>query len=295
MTTEIQLQSLEDYEDIIQRGLDTFIDVGNALLEIRDSRLYKASYSTFEDYCKERWGWERRHAYRLIDAAQVVSNVSNWTQILPTTESQARPLTQLEPEQQREVWGLVMESGDKVTASRVQQEVDKILKPHVANNSGNNEWYTPSVYIEAARKVMGSIDCDPASSEIANEVVKATMYYTCDEDGTTKEWTGNIWMNPPYSQPLITAFCDLLVKKYVGKEIQQACVLVNNATETRFYQAMLSVCSAVCFLKGRVKFVDREGIESGAPLQGQTVLYFGENLKPFTEYFQEFGVILYGR
>ena len=47
---------------------------------------------------RERWGFERRQAYRLIDAATAVSNVSNWTQALPTTESQARPLTRLEPE-----------------------------------------------------------------------------------------------------------------------------------------------------------------------------------------------------
>ena len=53
---------------------------GLALMEIRDGRLYRAEFGTFEEYCNQRWGWERAHAYRLIDAAQVVENVSNWRQ-----------------------------------------------------------------------------------------------------------------------------------------------------------------------------------------------------------------------
>ena len=53
-----------------------------------------------------------------------------------------------------------------------------LVLPHVANNSGENEWYTPIDYINDAREVMGSIDVDPASSDIANEIVKATQYFT---------------------------------------------------------------------------------------------------------------------
>ena len=141
---------------------------------------------------------------------------------------------------------------------------------------------------------MGAIDVDPASSEKANEIVKARLFYTVDNDGRRQPWKGNVWMNPPYAQPLIAEFCELLLGKYQGGEVQQACVLVNNATETLFYQDMLEACEAVCFIKGRVKFIDEQGIESGAPLQGQTVLYFGDRLAAFTQMFQAFGVILHG-
>jgi len=294
--TQLIIRTLEDCEVIIQRGLNTFIDVGNALLEIRDNRLYKDCHATFEDYCKERWDFTRQHAYRLMEAAEVAGNLSPIGDNLPTAESQARPLTQLEPEQQREVWGRVTESGDKVTASRVQEEVDSIIgKAHVSHNSGNNEWYTPSVFIEAARAVMGSIDTDPASSDKANEIVLAGRYFTKSDDGRFQRWGGNVWMNPPYSQPLILDFCELLVQKYRDKEIQQACVLVNNATETVHYQHMMEACSAICFIKGRVKFVDESGDASGAPLQGQSILYFGLNQSAFAECFSAYGVILYAK
>jgi hypothetical protein len=64
----------------------------------------------------------RIHAHRLIEAAQVVENVSNWTQTAPATESQARPLTVLPPEAQREVWQAAVETAPngKVTAAHVQ-------------------------------------------------------------------------------------------------------------------------------------------------------------------------------
>ena len=187
------------------------------------------------------------------------------------------------------------QSGGELTSVGLYTLGREVAKqPHVSFNTGKNEWYTPPVYIEAARQVMGGIDIDPASSHKANEAVKAPKYYTVEDDGRRQPWLGNVWMNPPYAQPLISDFCDLLVKKYKDGEVQQACVLVNNATETLFYQNMLKECAGVCFIKGRVKFVDEQGKESGAPLQGQTVLYFGNQHHQFAEMFQAFGVILHG-
>ena len=139
---------------------------------------------------------------------------------------------------------------------------------------------------------MGSIDLDPASSSIANKTVGAKVYFTIDDDGLAKEWSGNVWLNPPYAQPLIKEFADHVVNEYLSEHIGQACVLVNNATETRWLQAMLLVCDAVCFPSGRVKFMDREGNATGAPLQGQAIVYFGENIAKFKEAFCGFGVVL---
>lgn len=180
-------------------------------------------------------------------------------------------------------------------AKEIQAEVTtasmlRIDKPHVSNNSGENEWYTPPEFIDAARSAMGDIDCDPASSFIANKTVKAEIYFTEKENGLTHEWNGRVWMNPPYAQPLCQQFCSALVEKYQAKEIEQACVLVNNATETVWQQEMLSACVAVCFVKGRVRFIDIAG-NPGAPLQGQVLLYFGNNVTTFKKHFESFGLI----
>lgn len=108
-----------------------------------------------------------------------------------------------------------------------------VKKPHVSNNSGNNEWYTPVKILEIARSVMGSIDTDPASSEMANRNVKATTFYTEEDDGLKRDWAGNIWLNPPYAQPAIQNFSDKLIEEIKKGNVKQAMVLVNNATETK--------------------------------------------------------------
>lgn len=172
---------------------------------------------------------------------------------------------------------------------------EKKGKPHVSHSSGNNEWYTPSKYIAAAYDVMGSIDLDPASSGLANETVKAETYYTAEDDGLAQEWAGRVWMNPPYASGLIDLFAEKLAKHVNAGDVTEACVLVNNATETGWFNALLDVATCVCLIKTRVKFIDIDGRPSGAPLQGQVVLYIGENETRFAAGFGHFGRVLYAR
>lgn len=160
--------------------------------------------------------------------------------------------------------------------------------PHVSFNSGENEWYTPEYLIDSARIAMGNIDLDPASSKIANMKVGAKKYYDDEDNGLNKKWYGNIWLNPPYSQPLISQFSEKINTEI--NNFTQACILTNNATETEWYQNILINASAVCFLKGRVKFLDIVGKASGAPLQGQTIIYIGSKSKEFYNEFKQYGI-----
>ena len=193
----------------------------------------------------------------------------------------AYQVTKMMQEEQEEIASRI-QSGEN--AKSVVLEVQK--RPHVANNSGNNEWYTPSEYIEAARKAMGSIDTDPASNDIANKVVKAEKYYTIETDGLAHDWHGNVWMNPPYSSDLITKFIEKL--KEQRENYEQAIILVNNATETQWFYEIVKIASAVCFPKSRVKFYMPDG-KTGAPLQGQAVLYVGDNTEKFISAFGGIG------
>lgn len=124
--TTVETTRLTELEIIIDHGLQTFVEVGNALLEIRDSRLYREQYPTFEEYCRERWNFTRMRASQLIAAAEVVSNVNNCLQI-PANEAQARPLTKLTSQIQRTVWPIVVDTAPngKITASHVQRVVDE--------------------------------------------------------------------------------------------------------------------------------------------------------------------------
>ena len=287
--TLIEQNELQQHEAAIERGLKTFVEVGTALTAIRDGRLYRPNYCNFEDYCQGRWGMSRPRAYQLIDAAKVNHNLSTVVDKLPSTERQARELARLEPEEQREIWQELVgrDSAETITAEEIRKAV------HVSHNSGNNEWYTPPEYIEAARRVMGGIDLDPASSGMANTIVGASRFYTQEDDGLMHDWAGRVWMNPPYEAGLIRAFADKLAVHVRRREVNEACVLVNNATETGWFRVMLDVASCVCFIRGRVKFIDSVGNPSGAPLQGQALLYIGLNVGDFTQAFSGFGTVLY--
>jgi phage N-6-adenine-methyltransferase len=167
-----------------------------------------------------------------------------------------------------------------------------INKPHIAYNSGNNEWYTPSEYIESARLVMGEIALDPASSELANTVVKAKDYFTIETNGIEALWHGKIWLNPPYSSDLVSKFVDKLVESYDNQDVDETIVLVNNATETKWFQSLIEIASAICFTFGRVKYWCPEG-NQGAPLQGQAIVYIGDNPIAFRDEFKKHGWVAF--
>jgi hypothetical protein len=132
----------------------------------------------------------------------------------------------------------------------------------------------------------------PASSIIANETVRAATFYTKEDDGLTQRWGGRVWMNPPYGQPLIAQFSEAFAARYEAGEFEQGVVLVNNATETAWFQRLVRIASAVCFPAGRVRFIDADGQANGAPLQGQSVLYCGREVGAFEDQFRQFGHVL---
>jgi len=127
--TRIERIRLEQYEKIIERGKQTFIEVGGALMSIRDSRLYRATHDTFEDYCRERWGWSHRHVNRQIQAAEIAGRMGPMGP-KPDNERQVRPLAELEPEEQAAAWDEAVKTArpGRVTEKHVRGVVEKRRK-----------------------------------------------------------------------------------------------------------------------------------------------------------------------
>jgi ParB family chromosome partitioning protein len=169
--------------------------------------------------------------------------------------------------------------------------------PWVAHNTGEEGWYTPGPIIAAAVEVMGRIDLDPASTELANNGnreepgVGAEVFYTREEDGLTKPWAGKVWLNPPYRHPAVAMFGTRLAREWDAGNVVEAMALVNNTTEVAWFQEVAARASALCFLKGRLRFWQDTG--PGAPMQGQAIIYLGPSPEAFRDAFVRFGFVTF--
>lgn len=178
-------------------------------------------------------------------------------------------------------------SGDQGNGAPQADDAAMVAPVSLRPDYDSDEWYTPVEIMNAARAVLGQIDLDPASCALANTVVHAARYYTRDEDGLRKAWHGRVWLNPPYSQP--GQFVETLLAGYVAGRVSQAIVLVNNATETYWFQKLLRF--PVCFPARRLQFWRHDHSGVGAR-QGQAIFYLGPDKAAFLEQFGAIGPVL---
>lgn len=158
--------------------------------------------------------------------------------------------------------------------------------------SDSDEWATPPIYIEAARRVMGSIDLDPASNPLAQQIVKAGEILTKNEDGLRYRWRGNIWLNPPFGG-VSGEFVSHLIREYEAGHVKQAVVCVNNhSTDSIWYQPLKQF--PCCIPHHRPNFVggarDSGGTDT-SPNKGISFTYIGSNQHLFIKEFSVFGAI----
>lgn len=200
---------------------------------------------------------------------------------------QIRDAEEAEPGIVRRTLDTLIEAGEEPTKAAVNRAI-----AHRTTFSGNDEWYTPTEYIECARRVMGTIDLDPASNEKAASVVKASAWFTTEDDGLAQEWSGTVWLNPPYSQPAIAQFADKMVAEWDSGRVTGAVVLTNNYTDSGWFHALAHAATAICFTRGRIRFISAEtGKRADSPPQGQSFFYFGNDVAAFIREFGDVGFI----
>jgi ParB family chromosome partitioning protein len=154
----------------------------------------------------------------------------------------------------------------------------------------SDDWCTPLEYVESAREVLGTIDLDPATSEEAQEVVKATRTFTEEQDGLRQKWRGRVWLNPPYAQ--LHAFATKLLDEYAAGRVTAAIVLTHNNTDSSWFHALAGKLAAICFTRGRVKFINHAREETNHPQQGQCFMYFGNDVPGFITHFGGYGTVM---
>ena len=264
VVAEVRKQKLTEAQDIADALLLAEMRLGELISEIPESPGKRTDLNPEDDVQRSKKDVVQALGFS-VKTAQRFETLAKHPDIVASMSAEARA------------------DGEIISRTSILKAIAK--KPFVINNSGNTEWYTPKQYIESARKVMGSIDLDPASSKEAQKIVRAAKYYDSKADGLTKKWKGNIWLNPPYN--IVRQFVD----KLLDSPFDQAIVLVNNATETEWFARLAERSSAMVFHTGRIRFATPESDGEGTTpcMQGQVFLYFGGNVMQFFDEFSRYG------
>jgi hypothetical protein len=189
---------LAELEPIIERGLTAFLEVGTALLEINDKRLYRQTHSTFKEYVEERWKMSARHAYRLCESAEVIRSLPEKCDQLVTTESQVRELAKVEPDQRVEVLRVASSKG-RVTAKSIQEAAN------ITEDQPDDVVMTP---LDVARDVVNHFEpsgriLDPCRGRGAfADLMPGSEWCEVSEGRDFYQWNEPVnWIvsNPPYS------------------------------------------------------------------------------------------------
>ena len=135
------------------------------------------------------------------------------------------------------------------------------------SDSYSDEWYTPKFIIDS----LGEFDLDPCAPSVPIFKTAEVMYNEFD-DGLAQKWKGRVWLNPPYSRPLISKFMRRMA------EHNRGTALIFSRTDTELFQTeVFDKASAVKFLKGRIKFLRPDGTEAGTPGCGSVLIAYGED------------------
>ena len=160
----------------------------------------------------------------------------------------------------------------------------------INQTSGKVEYYTPADIVEAARRVMGAIDLDPASSPAANATIRATTFFTEADDGLARPWFGRVWMNHPFGRNLNRPWVAKLVTEYRAGRVSQACCITFAATSEVWFQPLFVF--PLCFISPRTNYLLPDGSIKKGVTKGSVVAYLGDQVGDFATHFGRLGRVM---
>ena len=142
-----------------------------------------------------------------------------------------------------------------------------------------DQWMTPGHVVDVARAALGSIELDPATSDEAQQRIRAVRWWTLADDALSRDWRSpSVWLNPPYSGP--RPFVAAMVDGWQSGDVRAGLIILTatSAFGTCYGLAAVRAAALVC-CPGRVRFVMPGGIVGTAPRDGSVILAGGPGLK----------------
>lgn len=133
--------------------------------------------------------------------------------------------------------------------------------------NSTDEWYTPKEIIDA----LGEFDLDPCAP-MHPLWPTAKIMYNKQDNGLIQNWGGRIWLNPPYSKPLMWQFVEKLAEHGNG-----IALLFNRCDSNKFQDIIFKKATGMMFLRNRIKFFRPDGTRGDSPGCGSILIAFGED------------------
>lgn len=301
-------ERLAHCERLIETGVGAYFNMGLALREIQEHKLYRHEHSTFEEYLNARWGLKPSTAYRCIGAAITTRALIDGGETEPPRkESQVRPLVGLDESDAREAWSAARDiaGGKRPTARQVAEAVSRVEESKrdptrsYALSSQSVDWGTPTEVVAATRELFGGqITMDPASSKAFNERIGAVDWVGLPDNGLDIGWHGRVLCNPPYGT---NEHRESNTGIWLNKAIDE--VLSGRADAVLFWapshigKIWLSPVweHLVCIFNERQLHVRPDGTTGDRPTHGNLAVLVALNprdwFQPFRRAFDKFGPI----
>jgi ParB family chromosome partitioning protein len=165
------------------------------------------------------------------------------------------------------------------------------MSPHqlINQDSGKTEYYTDAAILESARRVLGGIDLDPASSAVANEVIRAGRFYSREQDGLKQHWSGKVWMNHPFQKGVNKLWIRKLVESFKRGDVTAAICICYASTSEGWFQPLLQFPQ--CFPPRRPNYFLPDGTKKSGVTKGSVITYMGHDTADFKREFSIHGTI----
>ena len=313
-------QRTTEIKALMKRAASDIIDIGQKLIEVK-ARL---GHGNFRPWLRIEFDWSQDTAQNFMNVASKFGNFPNLDGMAPSAlYLLAAPST---PEDVRDGLIERAEQGEAITYSATRDAIEQaqearrydgfalVTPPEdedeeplsdyeeqiaarytpamsqpmsILTSQGTIEWYTPPDIIERARALLGAIDLDPASSDVAQRWIQATTYYTAES--AQRPWAGRVWLNPPFDDT--PAWVDRLDSEYIHGDVTAAVLLVNSAPGYIWWEDLWRR-RPICMLRERLSFWTPEGKEGGQAKKGTTIAYYGDDVATFRRTFSAIGRVI---
>lgn len=291
-TSSWAAQQADLINDLHKKTAEQQVEIGELLEAVKD----ELGHGKFAIWVNQNCRFSVRTAQRYMERAAEARG-----EVKPKKEKAPEPVVASDEVVgvQTDIEGAehdVVISVDESGAEKVTSFVE------LATSSKSAEHYTPPVIVDLMFELYdGAPSLDPASCEKAQKVVGAKKFFTKDDDGLSKNWEGQVFLNWPGGRDEAIKWARKLVDEYkCGRVFEAVVVLFRHDHTTEWWDVLVEAGADACLVRDRIVFWNDErplerGDRAGGAPHPSSIAYLGKRHDRFADVFSDLGPVIPNR